>query len=172
MLSVGEVNKNKNHRTIIDALAKIMDAPIYYVICGTGLLMKELIEYAQSKNVGGKVIFAGFCENVEDYYKMADIFAFPSLREGLGLAAIEAMISELPLVTSNIHGINDYSVDGITGYKCDRWDAEGFGKAIQKLQREPFLRMEIGKKNREAAEKYSIEAVTEAMCDIYKRSGV
>ena len=57
-----------------------------------------------------------------ELYQVADIFCFPSKREGLGLAAIEAMSSGLPLITSNINGIKDYSIDGVTGYSCNPTD--------------------------------------------------
>lgn len=69
-----------------------------------------------------------------ELYQIADIFCFPSYREGLGVAALEAMASGLPLLTSDIHGIRDYSQNGITGYTVAPDDVKGFADAIRKLQ--------------------------------------
>jgi glycosyltransferase involved in cell wall biosynthesis len=133
ILSVGELNKNKNHETIIKAIAKINNPHVYYVICGQGVLESYLIELATSLAIANQVKLIGFRTDVKEIYKVADIFAFPSKREGLGLAALEAMASGLPLITSNIHGIVDYSVDGDTGFTCVPNDVNEFSRAINKL---------------------------------------
>lgn len=51
--------------------------------------------------------FLGYTNDIKELLYTADIFCFPSKREDLGLVAIETMASGLPLITSNIHGIND-----------------------------------------------------------------
>ena len=100
---------------------------------------------------------------------MADVFCFPSYREGLGLAAIEAMASGLPLLTSNVHGINDYSEDGVTGYKYTPSDAEGFAEGIRKLKDNDSLRIEMGQSNIERAQQYSLARINTQMREVYKR---
>lgn len=96
ILSVGEVNKNKNHKVGIEALAKLRDKNTYYVICGHGPLMEAHKELAQSMGVGDRVILTGYRTDVADFYKRAEVFLFPSLREGLPVAVMEAMAAGLP----------------------------------------------------------------------------
>ena len=98
---------------------------------------------------------------------MSDVFCFPSLREGLGVAAIEAMASGLPLITSSVHGINDYSVDGVTGYKCDATDVQGFAEAINKLRSNTCLQAEYGRGNAFRAKKYEAETIIALLRKIY-----
>ena len=77
VLSVGEVNKNKNHKVGIEALAKLNDPDVYYVIYGHGPLMDVHKELAKELGVGDRVVLTGYRTDVADFYKMADIFLFP-----------------------------------------------------------------------------------------------
>lgn len=102
LLSVGEVNTNKNHRLVIEALGKIQNPNLYYIVVGKGPLMREEKELAQS--LGVKAIFTGYRNDVKRFYQMADVFVFLSLREGLSVSMMEAMTSGLPCVASRIRG--------------------------------------------------------------------
>ena len=82
ILSVGEVNKNKNHKTGIEALAQIPSNNIYYVICGRGPLMEVHKALAYKLGVGNRVILTGYRTDVADFYKMADVFCSHRLERG------------------------------------------------------------------------------------------
>lgn len=131
ILSVGEVNKNKNHKVGIEALAKLRDKNTYYVICGRGPLMKAHKELAQSLGVGDRVIFTGYRTDVADFYKMADVFLFPSFREGLPVAVMEAMASGLPVVATRIRGSSDLVQQGDL---FEPTDVDGIARAITSVQ--------------------------------------
>lgn len=131
ILSVGEVNKNKNHKVGIEALAKLRDKNTYYVICGRGPLMEAHKELAQSLGVGDRVILTGYRTDVADFYKMADVFFFPSFREGLPVAVMEAMASGLPVVATRIRGSSDLVQQGDL---FEPTDVDGIAKAIETLQ--------------------------------------
>ena len=131
ILSVGEVNKNKNHKIGIEALAKLRDKNTYYVICGRGPLMEAHKELAQSLGVGDRVILTGYRTDVADFYKMADVFLFPSFREGLPVAVMEAMASGLPVVATRIRGSSDLVQQGDL---FEPTDVDGIAKAIETLQ--------------------------------------
>lgn len=107
VLSVGEVNENKNHRTVIKAIAQIDRKDIWYVICGRGPLMEEHKKLANELGVGNRVILTGYRTDVAEFYRMADMFAFLSYREGLPVALMEAMACGLPCVASRIRGNTD-----------------------------------------------------------------
>ena len=131
ILSVGEVNKNKNHKVGIEALTKLRDKNTYYVICGRGPLMEAYKELAQSLGVGDRVILTGYRTDVADFYKMADVFLFPSFREGLPVAVMEAMASGLPVIATKIRGSSDLVQKGDL---FEPTDVEGIAKAIETLQ--------------------------------------
>lgn len=169
LLSVGELNANKNHETIIRALAKLENnANVYYAIAGRGGLDKYLQNLTASLGLGDRVKLLGYRTDVAELCATADVFAFPSFREGLGLAAVEAMVYGLPLITSNVHGINDYSEDGKTGFKNAPNDVDGFAESIKKLsEMKPELREEISRYNRVLAQKYGLDKIIPTMKKLY-----
>lgn len=108
IISVGELNDNKNHETAIKAFAKAHINKSYYVICGEGEKRHELAQLANSLNIGDRVVFAGFRDDVNEMLKFSDLFVFPSKREGLGLAAIEALAAGLPVIAARNRGSLEY----------------------------------------------------------------
>ena len=105
LLSVGEVNVNKNHKVIIEVLPELADC--WYVLCGRGPLMEEHRRLAESLGVSDRFIMTGYRTDVADFYSMADIFVFPSYREGLPVALMEAMAAELICVAAKNRGTDD-----------------------------------------------------------------
>ena len=168
VLSVGEINNNKNQETVIKALARIDNQNIVYVICGQGKNRKKCEQLAKKMGLREKVIFTGYRTDTEKLYKSADIFVFPSRREGLGLAAIEAMAAGLPLITTNSGGIKEYSVDGLTGIVVSPDDEEQIAQAIKKLSMEPQLRLRMGMTNISIAEQFDINLALKVFRSIYE----
>ena len=159
VLSVGEVNKNKNHKVGIEALAKLNDPDVYYVICGRGPLMDAHKELAKELGVGDRVVLTGYRTDVADFYKMADVFLFPSFREGLPVAVMEAMASRLPVVATKIRGSSDLVQQGAL---FDPTDADGMAKAIEKMQ---------PRKVKHETDVFEIHKVMESMKEIYGLRG-
>ncbi|WP_449441964.1 glycosyltransferase [Ureibacillus acetophenoni] len=170
ILSVGELNKNKNHETIIRAIASLDIPDIYYVICGEGPLKEHLINLANDLNIKDRVKLLGFRNDIFEICKTADIFAFPSYREGLGMAALEAMASGLPLITSNIHGINDYSINNKSGFSCSPNNIECFAKNILELKEDNLGRHAMGTNNILAVQKYDINNSLKTLNEIYRET--
>ena len=167
LLSVGELNQNKNHQVIIKALAKLENKQVHYFIAGQGAWKEKLLAIAKDYGVSENVHLLGYRTDIGELCKTSDVFCFPSLREGLGIASLEAMCNELPIITSNVHGINDYSVDGKTGYKCDPKNIDQFAMAIQKLIGSPHDRKQFGEFARESICRYDIKNVDPLMQEIY-----
>lgn len=167
ILSVGELNRNKNQEVIIKAIKKINNVKIHYIVIGIGNCEEYLRNLSKSLNIKQQVHFLGYRSDVSIFYHIADVFAFPSHREGLGLAALEAMAAGLPIITSNIHGINDYSIDGVTGFKTDPDDIDGFTKIINMLMDDPEVRKEMGKYNRVYSKMFGKERVNLIMKKLY-----
>lgn len=168
ILSVGEMIERKNHEVIIRALGKLKDPNIYYAIAGKGPLKEYLENLAKKMCIEDRVLFLGFRTDIYELYHIADISAFPSKIEGLGLAGIEAMAAGIPIVSSNVHGILDYVVDGETGYAVAPNDVEGFANAIKKLADNSELRVAMKDKCIKAVEPFDLKNALKAMWDIYK----
>ena len=95
-----------------------------------------------------------------------DIYAHPSIREGLGLASLEAMASGLPLITSNVQGVPDYVENGVTGYMCAPMDVDGYAENLHKLTSDKSLRKNIGKTNVTYVQKYRVEVIEPVIKEI------
>lgn len=133
-LSVGEVNKNKNHGVVIEAMADFSD--VWYVLCGRGPLLDELKEKAESLGIADRIVFAGYRNDIADFYKMADLFIFPSWREGLPVALMEAMASGLKCIASRNRGTNDLLPD--SALRFDPGNVEELKKKIKTAMSEDF----------------------------------
>ena len=128
ILSVGELNDNKNHQVVIKAISRIENSNIYYCIVGIGEKRDYLLNLASS--MGVKLVLLGRRTDVPEILKASDIFVFPSIREGLGLAAIEAIASGLPLICSDNRGTREYCENQIVVKSYD--DVIGYSEAIKK----------------------------------------
>ena len=171
LLSVGELNKNKNHEIVIKALARLNNSKIYYVICGAGPLHNHLNELSNKLGVGNQVKLLGFRSDIAEIYKAADLFVFPSLREGLPVSLMEAMASGLSVVCSNIRENRDLVKDGVGGYFVKPKDVDKFAQYIKDL----FVCTENSKSmteyNIEAVKFFDSKAVIKRMQEIYSDYG-
>ena len=167
VFSVGELNRNKNHAVVIKALSLLQDSNIHYFLAGNGPLREELEAMAEKLKVKDNVHFLGYRRDIPSLLKNADVYAFPSLREGLGMASIEAMATGLPIVTSDRHGINDYSENGKTGFKYNPYDVEGFAKGIRTILDDEELRVKMGEYNLSVSKRFTVEASIKCLAEIY-----
>ena len=168
LLSIGELIDRKNHKVIIKALGKLQNPNIYYAICGKRPLEHKLKKLAIKEGISERVLFLGFRKDIPELCNAADISAFPSKIEGLGLAGIETMAAGVPLVSSNVHGILDYVIDGETGFACKPNDVKGFANAIQLLVSSRELRESMKEKCIETTKRFEIEKALTFMWDIYR----
>lgn len=167
LLSVGELNQNKNHETIIRALAMLNRRDIHYVIAGTGLLKEHLLDVARKNGVLEQIHLLGFRHDVEELYKAADIFVHPSFREGLPVSIMEAMASGLPCIVSDIRGNKDLIEDKVGGFLCDPMSIMGYAQKINVLLQSKQDRMLMGQTNSQKAKAFDVMAVNEKMRNIY-----
>lgn len=167
LLSVGEVNENKNHRVVIEALAKLKATDVHYIICGRGELEENQKTLAEQLGLKGRVHLTGYRNDVADFYQAADIFVFPSLREGLPVAVMEAMASGLPVVCSKIRGSSDLIHDEIALISAPT-ATEEFVKALRIMIDNPSIRQTLIRQNIDKTQMYSFELVREEMTRIYR----
>lgn len=167
VLSVGELIERKNHEVILRALGRLHDPKIFFAIAGKGPLRERLLQVAAEEGVADRFRLLGFRTDTAELYHAADICAFPSRIEGLGLAGVEALAAGVPLVSSNVHGILDYVKDGQNGYTAAPDDADGFARAIKTLADHPELRERMRENCHRAAEPFDKANALNAMWSIY-----
>lgn len=165
--SVGELNDNKNHEIIIRSLAKIKDESIVYIICGKGENENYLKKISFELGLKDNVKFLGFRNDVIKIYKLADVFVFPSRREGLSVSLMEAMVSGLPVICSKIRGNIDLIVENKGGILVDPNDSEGFVCAINSFKKSPQKCKSFGLFNMENVKKFDKIHVNKKMKRIY-----
>ena len=168
VLSVGELKPHKNHKTVIEAMGLLKDENIVYVICGKGELMESFQKRVKQLGIGDKVKFLGYRKDVHEIMQCSDIFAFPSKREGLGLASLEAMAAGLPIIGANTRGIVDYVIDGETGYLCGVENPKDYAAAIERLYKDKALCAKISDKCRLTVPKYDVGNIQYEILQILK----
>lgn len=115
LLSVGELNTNKNHQVVIRAMADLENKNVHYIIAGQGAERDNLLKLASELSLSDRVHLLGQRQDVAELYKTADLYVHPSFREGLPVALMEAMSAGLPCIASKIRGAVDL-IDDNDGY--------------------------------------------------------
>lgn len=177
MVSVGELTPGKKNIVALEALAELKDLKIAYLICGEGQMREELEKRAAELEIGDRVFFAGYVTDIPRILSQSDIFVFPSAREGLPVAVMEAMAVGLPIVASDIRGVRELVVHSKGGYlvhgfepvdyavKIRRMFTEKYGKSAVPRERR---RQQMGEFNMEYVKKFSMDVVDRQMRKIYK----
>lgn len=166
ILSVGELNQNKNHEVVVRAISKLKNPDIHYFIAGKGDKEQYLDELAKELDVNLRLL--GYRTDIIELLNTADIFAFPSFREGLSVALMEAMAAGLPCVVSRIRGNVDLIEDGINGYLCDANDEVSFCESLKVLV-EGETYKNFGKDNCQMIMNFDVHKIMKMMMKIYER---
>ena len=171
ILTVAEMTKNKNHETVLKALALLKGsrdfAKLHYLIVGRGTERERLEALTQSLGIQSQVHFLGYRSDAAELYRAADLFAFMSFREGLSLALMEAMSSGLPGVCARIRGNTDLVEDGVSGLFSEN-TPEALAAAITRLREDPALMEKISAGAREKTEGFDSLLVQEKMKKLYE----
>ncbi|MGW5979653.1 glycosyltransferase family 4 protein [Bacillus mycoides] len=167
ILSVGELNKNKNHETVIRAVAKLNNPAIYYVICGRGPLENNLRRLSKELGLEDRVKLLGYRKDIIEICKVVEIFVFPSFREGLSVALMEAMACGLPVICSDIRGNRDLIENNKGGQLVKPNDIDEFAKNINKvlLGNENSMAMN----NKEAIKAFDVRSIVQRLQEIYSQ---
>jgi len=170
ILTVAEMNKNKNQSTVLKALALLKEKPEYsnmkYLICGMGEYGAVLQQEAKALGIQDHVLFMGYRKDIPDIYRCSDLFAFMSYREGLPVALMEAMSSGLPTVCSAARGNTDLIESGKEGWIIEN-NPQALADAILALYQNPALRQQFGQAAARKVQQYDRENVHRIMKEIY-----
>lgn len=155
---VANVCENKGYDYLIDALS-IIKKEINNIRClVVGAWDEKYIEHlftqTKKESVDKNIRFVGFQENVYPYLSIMDIFVFPSLTEGFGIALLEAMAMQKPVIATNIGGIPEIVDDGITGILIPPKDPKAIARAVVGLLNDRELKTVMGRQGAQKVRSY------------------
>jgi len=162
VVNIGECIKRKNHKVLFQAFKEINEPNIKLVICGGGKLFDQYKKTIKELGLEGKVKLLGYRKDARNILKLADVFVFPSLQEGLPMSIMESMFQGIPVIASDIRGNRDLVKDGENGILTS-----DFKTAIMKLYSDKDLTKQMGENGRELVKKFYIENVLNQMEEIY-----
>lgn len=168
LISVGELNTNKNNKVIIEAIAKLQKKNIHYCLCGVGDLRDYLQTQADNAGLHDNVHFLGYRSEVKDLLLMADVYVMPSIREGLSRSLMEAMACGLPCIVSKIRGNVDLIEENVGGVLCESDNVDSFVDAIHLLDSNVIFQNNMKLQNMKCIMQFDVDASKKELTKIYK----
>ncbi|HMR84291.1 MAG TPA: N-acetyl-alpha-D-glucosaminyl L-malate synthase BshA [Niabella sp.] len=126
---------------------------------------------AQGQNLGifDKMLFVGKQEQIEDVFAIGDLFLLPSEYESFGLAALEAMASQVPVISSNAGGLREVNIDGVTGYTADVGDIKTMSEKALEILRDDATLQGFRQRAFEHAQQFNMDQIIPQYEAIYRR---
>jgi glycosyltransferase involved in cell wall biosynthesis len=148
---LARLEERKGHRFLLEAAAclKARGLNLKYQIAGDGPSRAQLEQLTRQLGLRDEVRFLGFVADTAEFLTKIDMFVMPSLFEGLGVAALEAMAARRAVIATSAGGLAESVVDGITGILVPPGEPTALAEAIAKLVRAPSLAAEMGRQGRE-----------------------
>lgn len=166
ILSVGELTKRKNHSTVIKAIAKLKNPKIKYIIAGIGPEKHNLLDMIKSLKLDNQVRLLGFRKDIRDLYLAADLNAFISRREGLGMGGLDGVALGLYTIGTANTGIKDYVSEPNNGILIENpLDTDEVSNVIKQI----IKNRPITDANEERLMKFDKSNVDRLMKEIYIR---
>lgn len=142
---VSRLVRHKGHPELLAAMASVPDAELWIV--GERLASdhgEDLEPFFAKSGLGPRLRRLGYREDTADILAAADIFTLPSHFEGLPMSVIEAMLTGLPVVATDIRGPREQVVDGETGFLVPPREIAPLAEALRKLAADAALRARMG----------------------------
>jgi len=148
----------------IDDVVKIFAAirkemPAKLLLVGDGPERIHIEKLCRELGLNDAVSFLGKQNQIEEILSVGDLFLMPSETESFGLAALEAMACELPVISSNAGGIPELNLEGVTGFLCNVGDVEGMAQKALYLLKNDVVLNEFKANALKRAERFNIDAI-------------
>lgn len=165
----GELNKNKNQKMLIEVVTNLYKNgnKIKLALAGTGLYEEQYIDLVKKNKMEDVILFLGWRNDLNNLLLATDIYISASLREGLPVNIIEAMLAGLPVVATNVRGQRNLVIQDKTGFLVSE-NVEEMTQAVELLIRHPSLRKIFGENGKQEAEVYTLSNVLPAMEQLYE----
>ena len=168
---VAYLTEQKEHRTLLDALAVLKGAgvPFHCLLAGDGPLRQDLEKQAQALGIAGDVTFLGIRSDTRRLLVASEIFALSSGFEGLGTSILDALFADCCVVATAVGGIPEMIQDGKTGLLAPRGDGAAFGARLITAIRDPALATTLARNGRAfIAERFHVDRMVEGNLAVYR----
>ncbi len=173
LLAISRLEPQKGLDIAIEALARVRPRhpEAVLVVLGEGSLRSELLALAAARGLADAVFLAGNVGDVADWLGRAELLVHPARWEGFGLALLEAMLAELPVVASDVSAIPEIVVDRGTGRLVPSDDPGQLAAALDELLSDPQLARSYGEAGRKRAlVSFSVARMTACTREVYERA--
>jgi glycogen(starch) synthase len=144
VLFLGRITMQKGPDYFLYAAKRVLEVMdnVKFVMAGSGDLMHRSIELAAQLGIGQKVLFTGFLrgDDVRRIYQMADLYVMPSVSEPFGIAPLEALDNDVPVIISKQSGVSEVLQHAL---KVDFWDINEMANKIVAVLKHPPLQMTL-----------------------------
>jgi glycosyltransferase involved in cell wall biosynthesis len=140
VLFLGRITMQKGPEYFVSAAQKVLAkiTNVKFVVAGSGDMARQVIAMAAEMGIGHKVLFTGFLrgKDVERVFRMADVYVMPSVSEPFGIAPLEAIRHDVPVIISRNSGVAEVLQHAL---KVDFWDTDDIADKIIAVLRHPPL---------------------------------
>ncbi|MBY0312452.1 MAG: glycosyltransferase [Phycisphaerales bacterium] len=140
VLFLGRITMQKGPEYFIRSAKRVLEKvqDVKFVVAGSGDMAVRMIEEAAHLGIGHKVLFTGFLrgKDVDRVFRMADVYVMPSVSEPFGIAPLEAMRNDVPVIISKQSGVSEVLTHAL---KVDFWDIDEMANKIVAVLRHPPL---------------------------------
>ena len=170
--NIGRLSPVKGQRFLIEAMRQVISkAPdAQALIIGDGPEEARLRDLANGQGLGGSIHFVKSDINTADYLSIMDVFVFPSVKEGLGIALLEALAAGRACVASDIGGIGDIIENNVNGVLAAVGDSRAISEAIILLLDNMELSKKMGERGREVVrKKFALDLMAGNVMKLYEK---
>ncbi len=170
---IARLSKEKGHSVLLKAMRRIIEKVpnALLLIVGTGRIEQELKMLAQNLKLEDHVWFHDVVHFTPEILPVLDVFAMPSLQEGLGFSMMEAQSVGVPVVASRVGGIPDVIIDGKTGLLVAPGNVDSLSEAIIQLLTNKKMADDIRHAARQRIEsEFSLEKMIEKTAAVYEKA--
>jgi glycosyltransferase involved in cell wall biosynthesis len=169
--TLARLDPRKGISVLIQAMAILLPTlpDALLIIGGAGEEQGALERQVQALGIARRVVFAGSVHEPRDFYRRLDVFILPSLDEGFGLVAVEAMAMGLPVIGTRVGGIPEILTHDRNGLLVEPGDADGIANSICALWADPALRSRLAEGARQTAVRFDIARTAAQLQAEYER---
>jgi len=171
VLFLGRITMQKGPEYFLAAARKVLEVMdnVKFVMAGSGDMVRRMIELAAAMGIGHRVTFTGFLrgDDLERVFKMADLYVMPSVSEPFGLAPLEALQRDVPVLISKQSGVSEILTHAL---KVDFWDINEMANKIVAVLRHPPLQKTLREHGAFEVRKFAWLDAGRACMDVYRET--
>lgn len=170
--TIGRLSSVKGQKYFIEAMKGVLEKrpDAQAILLGNGDEESALKSQAGALGIAGSVRFYESSPDTSAFLAAMDVFVFPSIKEGLGIALLEALAASRACVASRVGGIGDIVKDGYSGLLVEPGDSRAIGDAIIRLLGDEHLREAMGERGAQVVrERFTLDAMADKMISLYTK---